>query len=148
VSQDEERSSAVTIEVEGLVLGPNGRESSLTIREMRSRDGERLSEEGSTVRLTRPAEDLSNVYVYPNPYRRSEQEGGVTIAGLPRDADIRVYTPDGRLVRVLRVEDNRNGGTRWDLRDRRGEKIPSGIYLFRVNAPDQSPVLEKAAVIQ
>jgi len=148
VDQNEDSPSTITIEVQGLVLGPNGEEASLTVSEMQSTDGHRLSEEGSTVRLTRPAEDLSNVYVYPNPYRRSEQEGGVTIAGLPRDADIRIYSPDGRLVRVLRVEDNRDGGTRWDLRDRRGESIPSGIYLFRVNAPDHRPVLEKAAIIQ
>jgi len=148
VEQNENTPSTITVEVQGLVLGPNGQESSLTVTEMQSKEGHRLSEEGSTVRLTRPADDLSNVYVYPNPYRRSEQEGGVTIAGLPREADIRIFSPDGRLVRVLRVEDNRNGGTRWDLRNRRGEKIPSGIYLFRVNAPEQRPVLEKAAVIQ
>jgi hypothetical protein len=148
VERDEETPSAVTVEVRGLVVGPNGQESSLTVTGLRSTEGHRLSEEGSTVRLTRPAEDLSNVYVYPNPYRRTEQGGDLTIAGLPRTASIRVYTPDGRLVRVLRVEDNRDGGARWDLRDRRGEKVPSGIYLFRVNAPDHSPVLEKAAVIQ
>jgi len=148
VERDEDTPSAVTVKVRGLVVGPNGQESSLTVTGLRSTEGHRLSEEGSTVRLTRPAEDLSNVYVYPNPYRRTEQEGDLTIAGLPRTASIRVYTPDGRLVRVLRVEDNRNGGARWDLRDRRGEEVPSGIYLFRVNAPDQSPVLEKAAIIQ
>jgi hypothetical protein len=146
VKRDEETPSAVTVEVQGLVVGPNGQESSLTVTGLESTEGHRLAEEGSTVRLTRPAKDLSNVYVYPNPYR--EEGGDLTIAGLPREANIRVFTPDGRLVRVLRVEDNRDGGTRWDLRDRRGEKVPSGIYLFRVNAPNEAPVLEKAAVIQ
>jgi hypothetical protein len=148
VEQDEEAPSTVTIDVQGLVVGPNGQEASLRVTDLQSTEGHRLAQEGSTVRLTRPAEDLSNVYVYPNPYRRSEQGGELTIAGLPREANIRVYTPDGRLVQVLRVDDNRNGGTRWDLRDRQGEKVPSGIYLFRVNAPDHAPVLEKAAVIQ
>jgi len=148
VEQENDAPSTVTIEVQGLVLGPNGQESSLTVTELQSREGHRLAQEGSTVRLTRPAEDLSNVYVYPNPYRRSEQGGELTIAGLPKEARIRVYTPDGRLVQVLRVDENRNGGTRWDLRDRDGDEVPSGIYLFRVNAPDHSPVLEKAAVIQ
>jgi len=46
------------------------------------------------------------------------------------------------------VNDNRMGGTAWDLRTRRGERVPSGIYLVRVEAPDASPVLKKAAVIR
>ncbi len=147
IQQEEENSAAVTVTVDGLVLGPNALESSLTVSEMQSADGHQLSEEGNTVRLTEPADDLSNVYVYPNPYRERDHDG-LTIAGLPREASVRVYTPDGRLVRVLSVEGNRNGGRRWDLRDESGEKIPSGIYLFRVNAPEHSPVLEKAAVIR
>jgi hypothetical protein len=136
------------VRVEGVVIGPNGQETSLNVTEMRSTEGRRLSEEGGTVRLTRPAEDLSNVYVYPNPYRSQRTNGGLTIAGLPRRATVRVYTPGGRLVRVLSVEENRDGGTEWNLLDRRGRTVPSGVYLFRVNAPNQSPVLEKAAVIR
>jgi hypothetical protein len=145
--QDADAPSVVTVELSGMVVGANGQESSLTVTDMRSADGHRLSKEGGTVRLTQPADDLANVYVYPNPYRRSRHES-LTVAGLPRTATVRVYTPDGRLVRVLSVEDNRNGGTEWDLRDRRGDQVPSGIYLFRVSAPEQSPVLEKAAVVQ
>jgi hypothetical protein len=51
-------------------------------------------------------------------------------------------------VQTLSVEDNRDGGQAWDLRDRSGEKVPAGVYLFRVNAPDHSPILEKAAIIR
>jgi hypothetical protein len=85
--------------------------------------------------------------VYPNPYRARSHEQ-MTVAGLPREATVRIFTPDGRLVRVLSVEDNRTGGTTWDVRDRRGDPVPSGVYLFRINAPDDDPVLEKAAVIR
>ncbi|PQJ33470.1 hypothetical protein BSZ35_01640 [Salinibacter sp. 10B] len=143
-----EAPTTVTLRVEGLVIGAKGRESSLTVTEMISLNGHRLTKEGGTVRLTTPADDLSNVYVYPNPYRAQQHDGSVTIAGLPTEASIRIFSPDGRLVRRLSVEANRDGGVRWDLRNRRGERVPAGIYLFRVNAPDHSPVLEKAAVIR
>lgn len=148
VRQDESSPSTVTLDLQGVVIGPNGQETSLTVTGLRSERGSRLSKEGGTVRLTRPATDLSNVYVYPNPYRRNGQSDHLTIAGLPRQATIQVYAPDGRLVRTLSVENNRDGGTEWDLRDQRGEHVPAGIYLLRVDAPDQSPVLEKAAVIR
>jgi hypothetical protein len=141
-------SKTVTLRIDGLVIGARGEEASLTVRDMEGASGGKLAEEGRTVRLTKPADDLSNVYVFPNPHRARQHGDNITIGGLPMEATIRVYTPGGRLVNVLSVDDNRNGGYRWDLRNRRGERVPSGVYLFRVSAPDQSPVLEKAAVIR
>jgi len=143
-----EDGQGVTLEVDGVVVGANGLETSLEVTEMQSVDGQRLASEGATVRLTQPADDLSNVYVYPNPYRARSHGTTMTIAGLPVTATVRIYSPDGRLVRVLDVSQNRDGGAEWDLENRRGERVPAGVYLFRVNAPDQSPVLEKAAVIR
>jgi len=148
VQLEEPPTATVTLRVEGLVIGARGDEASLTVTDMVSTAGSKLAEEGRTVRLTKPAEDLSNVFVYPNPYRAREHGNHVTIGGLPATATIRIYTPSGRLVRVLSAERNRDGGYPWDLRNRRGERVPSGIYLFRVNAPDESPVLEKAAIIR
>ncbi len=148
VELSDDSSKTVTLDIENLVIGASGTESSLTVTEMISDRGNRLSEEGGTVRLTRPADDLSNVYVYPNPHRAQTHGKELTIAGLPPEATVRIYAPSGRLVRVLPVQNNRDGGRQWDLRDRRGERVPSGVYLIRVNAPEQSPVLEKAAVIR
>lgn len=143
-----ENGDIVTLEIDGVVVGANGLETSLEVTGMQSVDGQRLASEGATVRLTQPADDLSNVYVYPNPYRARTHGPTMTIAGLPVEATVRIYSPDGRLVRVLDVSQNRDGGREWNLEDRGGERIPAGVYLFRVNAPNQSPVLEKAAVIR
>lgn len=148
VQVKESPSSTVTLRFQGIVIGARGEEASLTVSNMESIDGNRLAEEGRTVRLTKPADDLSNVYVYPNPHRLQRHGENLTIGGLPTQATIRIYTPEGRLVRVLSVRNNRDGGRRWNLRDRQGERVPSGIYLFRVNAPGQSPILEKAAVLR
>lgn len=148
IEQDAEDPRTVTLQVNGLAIGARGKEASLTVTEMTSVNGSQLAKEGNTIRLTQPADDLANVYVYPNPYRARDHNGTVTIAGLPREATIRIYAPEGRLVNVLTVEENRNGGWDWDLRDRRGDRVPSGIYLFRINAPEHAPVVEKAAVIR
>jgi hypothetical protein len=147
VEQPGTPSAQVTLRIEGVSIGPSGQETSLRLSGLQSTGGARLSEQSTTVRLTTPAGDLSNAYVYPNPYRARSHEQ-MTVAGLPREATVRIFTPDGRLVRVLSVEDNRTGGTTWDVRDRRGDPVPSGVYLFRINAPDDDPVLEKAAVIR
>jgi hypothetical protein len=144
----EDSSSVVSLQVDGLVLGASGEESSLKVDGLVGVDGSRLSKEGATVRLTRPADDLSRVFIYPNPYRMSRHEDPLTIAGLPTETSIRIYTPTGQLVRTLSSTQNRNGGRRWDLRNQRGDRVSSGVYLFRINAPDESPVLEKAVVIR
>lgn len=140
--------TTVTVSLNGVVAGASGQEASLKISSLQSAEGNTLVEEGATVRLTQPADDLTGVYVYPNPIRLSSDVSELMVAGLPSDATIRIYSPAGRLVRTLSAEANRKGGTPWDLRTRRGEPVPSGIYLVRVEAPDASPVVKKAAVIR
>lgn len=140
--------TSVTLQLDGVVAGATGQEAALTVTSMRSTRGNRLVEEGATVRLTEPAHDLSNVYVYPNPIELTRHDKQLTVAGLPKTAEVRIYSPGGRLVEVLSVEESRTGGTTWDLRDRRGELVPSGIYLVRVEAPEARPVLKKAAVVR
>jgi subtilisin family serine protease len=138
----------VVLRVDDVVVGATGSETTLTVRSMTSADGATLASEGNTVALNRPSEDLANVYVYPNPYRAARHGSAVTVAGLPSDATLRILSPAGRLVREIRVRSNGSGGVEWDLRDRRGQLVPSGVYLIRVEAPNSDSVLKKAAVIR
>lgn len=140
--------TSVSIGLDGIIAGASGYETSLELSSLRSINGAELTEEGATVRLTQLADGLTGVKIYPNPIELSRHDSELTVAGLPRDATIRIYSPSGRLVEKLSVDGSRDGGTTWDLRTRRGEKVPSGIYLVRVQAPDASPVLKKAAVIR
>ena len=53
---------------------------------------------------------------------------------------VRIYGLDGRLVKTL-VDDVLTPGRYseiWDGSDRAGRKVASGIYLFRMEAPDMS----------
>jgi subtilisin family serine protease len=148
VEADGDAPSVVTLLLDGVVAGASGQETSLTVSSLRTPSGATLDPEGATVRLTQTAETLANVKVYPNPIDLTQHAPELTVAGLPQRATIRIFDPAGRLVEVLKVENSRVGGTTWDLRTRRGDRVPSGIYLVRVEAPEASPVLKKMAVIR
>lgn len=138
----------VIVEVAGIIVGATGQESLLKIGELRSADGRTLDEKSRAVRLSEPATSLDNAFIYPNPYRASAHGGSLTIGGLPSESSIRIFSSDGRLVNILPELRTLNGGRTWDLRDNRGQKVPSGIYIFRIESPADSPVVRRAAVIQ
>jgi subtilisin family serine protease len=147
VAFDPQSPSTATLTIAGILIGASATEARLTIAGLRSADGARISDEGRSVRLTRPSDGLDEVVIYPNPYR-AQRHAGVTIAGLPRTATVRIFSPDGRLVRTLEAQRNGSGGLTWDARDRRGDAVPSGVYLVRVEADGNEAVLKKAAVIR
>ena len=148
VTLDPSAPNRVVIEVSGVIIGATGRESLLEIGELRSTDGQSLDKTSRSIRLPEPATSLDNAFVYPNPYRASMHGSTLTIAGLPVETTVRILSADGRLVRVLPEDRAINGGREWDLRDSRGERVPSGIYIFRIESPSDAAVIRRAAVIQ
>jgi hypothetical protein len=90
---------------------------------------------------------LEDVYVFPNPLDSRLHTARLMVAGVPRAATVRIYSAQGIFVRQLE-ERNGNGGIPWDLRDGDGNPIASGIYLVRVEAEGESPVLLKAAIVR
>jgi hypothetical protein len=86
-----------------------------------------------------PTENLSHVGVIPNPYRAIEAwnqvgQDEIHFINLPQQADIRIYTLAGDLVRELKHQDPVRDFERWDLRNANGRDVSSGIYLYRVEA--------------
>ncbi len=84
---------------------------------------------GSYVVLTSFAKDLSAVYVYPNPTKESTEK--VTFANLPQRAKITIWTIDGTMVNEIEETDG-NGGVDFNLKDFSGNKISTGIYIYRI----------------
>ncbi|TRX23890.1 T9SS type A sorting domain-containing protein [Flavobacterium franklandianum] len=77
-------------------------------------------------------EDLSNVYVYPNPVR-PEYEGTIKITGLLNKATIKITDIEGNLV----YETTSEGGTiEWDTTAFGKYKVASGVYMIFVSAQD------------
>lgn len=81
---------------------------------------------------TKASEDLSEVYVYPNPVR-PEYEGSVKIAGLIDRANVKITDIEGNLV----YEATSEGGTlEWDTYAFGKYKVASGVYMIFISAND------------
>lgn len=84
---------------------------------------------GSFVVLSTYARDLSGVYVYPNPTKEGTEK--ITFANLPQRAKITIWTIDGILVNEIEETDG-NGGVDFNLTDISGNRISSGVYIYRI----------------
>ena len=91
---------------------------------------------GSYIVLSSYANDLSQVYVYPNPVNPTSGEL-LTFANLPRYAKLTIWSIDGTKIGEIEESDG-NGGASFDLKDSFGNTLSSGIYLYRVVMMDES----------
>lgn len=66
-----------------------------------------------------------NVWAYPNPVK-PDYSGNINIIGLSLDADIKIVSSNGSLIKQAKS----NGGIyKWDGCDSKGKKVASGIYM-------------------
>lgn len=92
---------------------------------------------------TKPAENLQDVYVYPNPVR-PEFMGTVKIAGLISKANIKITDIEGNLVHETTSE----GGTiEWDTTAFGKYKVASGVYMIFIAANDATETAVKKVMI-
>ena len=89
-----------------------------------------------------PAKNLSEVTPYPNPFVIREGTEKLTFDRLPYQVKIKIYTVAGELVREI------NTGDKWDGRNKAGELVSGGIYLFYVSDPSGKKAVGKIAVIR
>lgn len=81
---------------------------------------------------TKPADDLSNVYVYPNPVR-PDYYGTVKISGLIDNANVKITDIEGNLV----YETTSEGGTiEWDTKAFGKHRVASGVYMIFIAGED------------
>ncbi len=144
---DSLKPSEVVLTLVDRFVGAIGLQTNLIVVNMRGADGSGLAAEGSVAALASFTDNLDDVFVFPNPYKAREVNQDLIIAGLPITAEVYIYTMDGLPVRSLEEIDG-NGGLEWDLKDKNGIEVPSGIYLMRVESDGLDSVLVKAAVIR
>ena len=86
-----------------------------------------------------------NIYAYPNPVT-PDYTGLVTITGLTLNADVKILSSSGKLV----AEGRSNGGSfTWDVRDRNGDRVASGVYMVVTATSDgKKGTVCKIAVIK
>ena len=92
---------------------------------------------------TKGNDDLSNVYVYPNPVR-PEFYGTVKISGLINKANVKITDIEGNLV----FETTSAGGTiEWDGTAFGKYKVASGVYMIFVATEDGMDTTVKKVMI-
>lgn len=92
---------------------------------------------------TEANENLSNVYIYPNPVRPA-YSGTVKIAGLIDKANVKITDIEGNLV----YETVSEGGTiEWDTTAFGRYKVASGVYMVFVSAQDGGETKVKKVMI-
>ena len=88
-------------------------------------------------------DDLSNVYVYPNPVRPT-YSGTVKVAGLIDKANVKITDIEGNLV----YEVTSSGGTiEWDTTAFGKYKVASGVYMVFISAEDGGETKVKKVMI-
>ncbi|MCD4812338.1 T9SS type A sorting domain-containing protein [bacterium] len=92
-------------------------------------------------------DDLDSVVVYPNPYRLDiKPEKEISFDRMPMEAEIRVYTITGSLVKTLYKNSNLRW-IRWDLKNEQGWHVASGVYIYIITSNGQERK-GKIAIIQ
>jgi hypothetical protein len=79
---------------------------------------------------------LSNVYNYPNPFSGSTWFTFEHDQMSPVDVEVKIYTVAGRMIHSLPAYavEGRLVKVAWDGRDREGDAVANGVYLYKVIA--------------
>ncbi|MDZ7373461.1 MAG: S8 family serine peptidase [candidate division KSB1 bacterium] len=145
-AQEEGRAVLLTLSKEATLL-PLGKTYRVEVGNVHSRSGVRIRAGiGDRVDLRFEAMDLSEMVVYPNPWRPDIGTGTITFGGLPRGTEVTILDSSGRTLRRLRV-DREGGGVSWNLTSESGEPVAAGIYLFLVRN-DREQRVGKFAVVR
>ena len=84
------------------------------------------------------SESLDLAYVWPNPCNKYDGQDHVTFSKImPVEAEIKIYTLSGELVKVLKKSSTLSS-TPWYLDNENGDIVMSGIYIYIIKADNMS----------
>lgn len=98
--------------------------------------------------FTRPASNLNSLSGYPNPFIIDGSGVQFYIDGLAENATVRIFTPEGRLVRHIPMAQIYGARVAWDGRNDRGDWVASGVYLYLVTTEAGFSGAGKVAIIK
>jgi len=94
-----------------------------------------------------PAPNLSNIRVYPNPFKPHKGHLEISFDHLTARATIKIYDIAGELVRTIEETDG-DGLATWDARNEKGKEIASGVYIYLVTDKEGHNTTGKLAIIR
>jgi hypothetical protein len=83
---------------------------------------------------------LDQVHTVPDPYyvthslEQSSDQKIIKFINLPTRAVIRIYSASGVLVRVLEQNTQAASELTWDVRNRNGQFVASGVYFYHIES--------------
>ncbi len=84
---------------------------------------------------------LDLINVVPNPYyaysayEKNQLDNRIKFTNLPDQCTISIYTLNGTLIRKLKKDDPTITSVDWDLKNKAGIPIASGLYIIHVDVP-------------
>jgi hypothetical protein len=99
------------------------------------------------LREPRPASAMDRVRCYPNPFRPYLGHTTIAWAGVAARTRLRVMDASG-LTLLDREQATPTGTLTWDVRDRGGRDLGSGVYVFAVTDSSGSTAVGRFAVIR
>jgi hypothetical protein len=98
--------------------------------------------------------DLDSVHTVPDPYYGGNAwEAGLAakilkFVNLPNQAIIRIYSLSGILLSLIEHNDPTGGGeATWNLRNRNGHFVASGVYFYHVETPSGQQAVGRFTVV-
>ena len=91
------------------------------------------------------ASDLNRVKAYPNPYR-GNKHSQITFNNLTANVKIRIYSLTGELVKE--ISEQEGDKAYWDVKNKQGEAVASGIYIYYITNPKGQEKKGKLAIIR
>lgn len=117
----------------GTPLGAFGRIYRVTANNLHTPSGLVIDPAHNSATLNFYQNRLDNAFVFPNPYSAESGVPYVIFANLTPNAEIRVLTLSGILIKTIKTSDNISGGVSWNLKNERGEPVGSGVYLYYIS---------------
>jgi subtilisin family serine protease len=133
----EDGMSVIIVVNEDYLFGPGFGETVIFTSNLHDVNGILLSGDGSRIVLHESVNDLKAAYVYPNPWRANGiaasgyAQEDVVFSGLSNQCSVRIYDLQGLLI-YSKEYANTGGRVAWNLRNRNGRKLKSGVYLYHL----------------
>lgn len=91
-----------------------------------------------------PQDDVSTAYVFPNPCNLRYGCNGVSFTRLTVKCEIKIYTISGEHV-VTIYKDSNVDDIGWDLKDKNGRYVASGLYIFYIK--DSNGITKRGKIV-
>ncbi|MEO0295153.1 MAG: T9SS type A sorting domain-containing protein [candidate division WOR-3 bacterium] len=84
--------------------------------------------------------DLSEAFVYPNPFKPSEGHSHISFTNLSPNSEIVIFDVNGNKIKELKSDGD--GSARWD------GNVASGIYIYSITDKNKRKKIGKIAIVR